>query len=104
MPQRGGPSSLQTISISPRNVFGIRVDVKGNINFTTKEEVMYPVAGVLSIHDFTTGKQKFLRFAEHSQPQIITMSPNRKMFAVAEKYEKYYVCLASSTSLDQFCC
>lgn len=89
MPKKGSPSSLQTISILPRNVFGIRVDVKGNINFTTKEEVLYPVAGILSIHDFKTGNQKFLRFAEHSQPEIITMSPNRKMFAVAEKHEKY---------------
>lgn len=80
---------MQTISISPRNVFGIRVDVKGNINYTTKEEVMYPVAGVLSIHDFKTGDQKFLRFADHSQPEIIAMSPNRKLFAVAERHEKY---------------
>lgn len=89
MPKKGGPSSLQTISIEPRNVFGIRADVKGNINFTTKDEVMYPVAGVLCIHDYNTGHQKILRFAEHSQPEIIVMSPNRKMFAVAEKHEKY---------------
>lgn len=91
MSKTGGPSSLQTISISPRNVFGIRADVKGNINYTTKDEVMYPVAGVLSIHDYNTGNQKFLRFAEHSQPQIIAMSPNRKMFAVAEKDEKFAI-------------
>lgn len=85
----GGPTSLQVIDLLPRNVFGIRVDVRGNINFTAKQEVIYPVAGVLSIHDFKSNKQKFLRFAKHSVPQIVAMSGNRKMLAVAEKFDKY---------------
>lgn len=82
---------LKTISIQPRNVFGLRVDVKGNVNFTAKQEVLYPVAGVLSIHDFKTNKQKFLRFEDNSQPEIVSMSPNRKYFAVSERYEKCVV-------------
>lgn len=73
-----------SITIQPRNVFGLRSDVLGNINFTTKQEVIYPVAGVLAIHDYRTGKQKFLRFAERSRPQIICMSPNKKLLAVGE--------------------
>lgn len=81
-------TTMHTISIQPKNVFGLRADVKGNINFTAKEEVVYPVAGVLSIHDYKTNKQKFLRFAENSIPEIIALSPNRKMIAVAERYEK----------------
>lgn len=84
----GKRTSMGTISIAPKNVFGIRSNVKGNINFTLKEEVIYPVAGVLSIHDYKTNKQKFLRFAENSVPEIIALSPNRKMIGVAERYEK----------------
>lgn len=72
------------ISIQPRNVFGLRSDVLGNINFTAKQEVIYPVAGVMAIHDYRMGKQKFLRFAERSRPQIISMSPNKKLLAVGE--------------------
>ena len=84
----GGCISLQSINIQPKNVFGLRSDVKGNINFTAKQEVIYPVAGVLSVHNYNTNKQKFLRFAENSVPTIITMSGNRKMLAVAEKFKK----------------
>lgn len=79
------------VGIQPRNVFGLRTDVKGNVNFTNKQEVIYPVAGVLAIQDFTTNRQKFLRFAEHSQPTVIAMSPNRKLLGVGETFEKYVV-------------
>lgn len=79
------------VGIQPRNVFGLRTDVKGNVNFTSKQEVIYPVAGVLAIQDFAANRQKFLRFAEYSQPTVITMSPNRKLLAVGEKFEKYFL-------------
>lgn len=75
---------MQTVNILPRNVFGLRSDIVGNIQFTTKQEVIYPVAGVLSIHDYRTNKQKFLRFVENSRPEIISLSPNKKLLAVAE--------------------
>lgn len=50
------------ISIQPKNVFGLRTDVIGNIHFTAKQEVIYPVEGVLAFHDYVTNKQKFLRW------------------------------------------
>lgn len=75
---------MQSVSILPRNVFGLRSDVLGNIHFTGKQEVIYPVAGVLAIHDYRTGKQKFLRFAERSRPKIICLSPNKKFLGVGE--------------------
>lgn len=80
-----------TVGIQPKNVFGLRTDVKGNIHFTVKQEVIYPVAGVLAVQDFTTNYQKFLRFVERSQPTVIAMSPSRKLLAVAEIYEKYFI-------------
>lgn len=81
-------SSAAPVTIQPKNVFGIRVDVKGNIHFTVKQEVMYPVGGILAIHDYETNKQKFLRFNENSIPLVIAMSPNKKFIAVAEKFGK----------------
>lgn len=80
-------SSAQPISILPKVVFGLRTDIKGNIHFTTKGEVIYPVSGVIAIHDYDAKKQKFLRLAEKMSPTIITMSPNRKMLAIAERNE-----------------
>lgn len=81
-------NSVSPVTIQPKNVFGIRVDVKGNVNFTVKQEVMYPVAGILAIHDYETNKQKFLRFNENSVPLVIAMSANKKFIAVAEKFGK----------------
>lgn len=78
------PIISPAINIQPRNVFGLRSDILGNINFTNKQEVIYPVAGVLAIHDYRSGKQKFLRFAERSRPKIISLSPNKKLLAVGE--------------------
>ena len=54
-------SRSKQISIIPKNAYGLRTDIQGNVHFTLKQEIIYPVAGVLAIHDFTTNKQKFLR-------------------------------------------
>lgn len=81
-------NTVSPVTIQPKNVFGIRNDVKGNVNFTVKQEVLYPVGGILAIHDYETDKQKFLRFNENSVPLVIAMSPNKKFIAVAEKFGK----------------
>lgn len=80
-------SSTQPISILPKVVFGLHTEIKGNIHFTSKGEVIYPVSGVIAIHDYEGNKQKFLRLAEKMRPTIIAMSPNRKMLAIAERNE-----------------
>lgn len=79
---------MQGVSLLPRNVFGLRADVRGNIHFTAKQEVIYPVAEVLSIHDYRTNKQKFLRLAERSRAEVLCMSPNKKFMAVAERADQ----------------
>lgn len=73
------------ITLQPRNVFGMRADIRGNVHLTLQQEVIYPVAEVLSFHDYLTNKQRFLRFAEGSVAEIIVMSSNRKLLAVAER-------------------
>ncbi|XP_058814914.1 cilia- and flagella-associated protein 57 [Topomyia yanbarensis] len=75
----------KAISIVPKNVFGLRTDILGNVHFTVKQEIIYPVAGVLAIHDYTTNKQKFLRFPENYRPERIVISPDRKFIAVSER-------------------
>lgn len=88
MDEQIGSVVVSSVSIQPKYVFGLRSNVTGNIHFTPKGEVIYPVAGVIAIHDFSTNKQKFLRLIEHHVPKIITISPNRKMLAIAEWNEK----------------
>uniref|UniRef100_A0A182NUB5 WD_REPEATS_REGION domain-containing protein n=1 Tax=Anopheles dirus TaxID=7168 RepID=A0A182NUB5_9DIPT len=78
-------SRSKQISIVPKNAYGLRTDIQGNVHFTLKQEIIYPVAGVLALHDFTTNKQKFLRFPQNCHPERIVLSPNRKFIAVVEK-------------------
>lgn len=53
--------STHRISVQPKFVYGLRSDIKGNIHFLDNQDVIYPVAGVIAIHDFKTQKQTFLR-------------------------------------------
>lgn len=72
------------ISVQPKFVYGLRSDIKGNIHFLENQDVIYPVAGVIAIHDFKAHKQTFLRLAENHEPTVITLSPNRKLLAISE--------------------
>lgn len=76
--------SISTVSIQPKYVYGLRSDVKGNVHFMENQEVIYPVAGVIAIHDFKQSKQTFLRLTEKHTPTVIAVSPNRKLLATAE--------------------
>lgn len=76
------------ITIQPKFVYGLRSDIKGNIHFLENQEVIYPVAGVIAIHDFKLHKQTFIRLAEHHIPTVIAISPNRKLLAISEWNER----------------
>ncbi|XP_059613536.1 cilia- and flagella-associated protein 57 [Phlebotomus argentipes] len=85
-------SRLIPIQIQPKTIYGFRSDIVGNIHFTAREEVIYPVSGVLAFHNYATGKQKFLRLPENCEINIVTISPSRKMLAIAERNaQKAYI-------------
>lgn len=72
------------VAVQPKFVYGLRSDIKGNIHFLDNQDVIYPVAGVIAIHDFKVHKQTFLRLAENHVPTVIAISPNRKLLAISE--------------------
>lgn len=76
--------SVPPIAVQPKFVYGLRSDIKGNIHFLDNQEVIYPVAGVIAIHDYKIQKQTFLRLAENHIPTVIAISPNRKQLAISE--------------------
>lgn len=76
--------TVSPIAIQPKFVYGLRSDIKGNIQFLENQEVVYPVAGVIAIHDYKLHKQTFLRLAESNVPTVIALSPNRKLLAISE--------------------
>lgn len=75
----------KSITIKPKRAYGIRTEISGNIHFMSKDEILYPLAGVLCIEEYETFKQKFLRFPDNSQLENIVLSPSRKYMAIAEK-------------------
>lgn len=82
------PSIVNSVSIRPKLIYGLRTDVVGNINFNLTKEVIYPVEGVLAFHDYVTNKQRFLRFPEDTTPEIIALSSHRKLLAVLELHAR----------------
>lgn len=83
-----GTGANAAVAIRPRIIYGIRTDVMGNIQFNLNKEVMYPMEGVLAFHDYVTNKQRFLRFPEDTQPEVIVLSLHRKLMAVMERHVK----------------
>lgn len=76
--------TVSSIGIQPKIVYGLRSDINGNIHFLENQEVVYPVAGVIAIHDYKIQKQTFLRLAANNVPTVIAISPNRKLLAISE--------------------
>jgi len=49
--------------LQPRVIAGLEPGVKGNINFLSDDEVVYPVGAVVTVHHFNVKKQKFIRLS-----------------------------------------
>ncbi|XP_053965666.1 cilia- and flagella-associated protein 57 [Anastrepha ludens] len=84
----GDALTASAINIRPKNIYGLRTDVIGNIHFNLNQEVIYPVEGVLAFHDYVSNKQRFLRLPEDTHPEYIAMSVQRKLLAVIETCPK----------------
>lgn len=72
------------IGLRPKQILGLRSDVAGNVHFSSGQEIIYPAAGVLVIQNIVSGKQKYLRFPENFDPEVIATSPDQKLLAVSE--------------------
>lgn len=56
-----GPLANNAVTIRPKRIYGLRADILGNIHFNLQQEVIYPVEGVITFHDFVQNNQRFLR-------------------------------------------
>ncbi|KAI4457029.1 cilia- and flagella-associated protein 57 [Holotrichia oblita] len=78
----------------PRLVLGLQTNIKGNAQFINDEEVIYPVGGVLCVHNFYQRRQKFIKLGDKGQNVTsIAVSPNRRIIAIAESGEKPFATL-----------
>ncbi|XP_044252622.1 cilia- and flagella-associated protein 57 [Tribolium madens] len=80
--------------LQPRLILGLRTDVKGNAQFITDEEIIYPVGAVLTIHNLNQKRQKYIKLADKGKNVTeIVVSPNKKLVAVVETGEKPFITL-----------
>lgn len=96
--------SSTVVGLQPKFVYGLRSNVKGNIHFLENQSIVYPVAGVIAIHDYKNFKQTFLRLTENHEPTVIAISPNRKLLAIAEWNVLTKMCVEKNHSNDRYRC
>lgn len=69
---------MATPSLQPKLILGLRTKVKGNAQFITEDDVVYPVGGVLAVHNFNLNRQKFIKLSERgNNVTSVTVSPNK---------------------------
>ncbi|XP_050424212.1 cilia- and flagella-associated protein 57-like [Adelges cooleyi] len=81
-------------SLEPKFIFGLTTGLKGNCVFLNDDEILYPVSGVLVIHNITSHTQRYIHLID-SQKTItaMTLSFSKNVLAVAKKNEKLTISL-----------
>lgn len=77
--------------LQPRLVYGLRTDIKGNVNFISDDEVLYPAGGLLVMHNFAQKRQRFARLPDKGlNITRIVVSPNQYVLPFFFCGERYY--------------
>lgn len=64
--------------LNPRVIFGLNAGIPGNVDCITDDEIIYPVGGVLAIHDAIQRRQKFIRLPQKGLNLTgMLVSPNK---------------------------
>lgn len=64
--------------LTPRIFWGLTTSIKGNINYVSDLDVLYPAGGVLVIHNYVQMTQFYIKLPEPQKVlNIICVSPNK---------------------------
>lgn len=64
--------------LAPLCFLGLKTNIKGNIQYVSEEDVLYPVGSTLSVHNYIQNKQKYIKLPDRgANINIICVSPNR---------------------------
>ncbi|XP_072157636.1 cilia- and flagella-associated protein 57 [Bemisia tabaci] len=88
--------------LEPCIFYGLTNGIKNNAWFITEDEVLYPVGAVLTLHDFNSKTQKYIKIAAPQKVlSILALSPNRQYVAVGEKGDKPSISVYNLSSLQR---
>lgn len=64
--------------VQPRVFWGLTTSIKGNINYVSDLDVLYPAGGVLVLHNYVQQTQSYIKLPEPQKVlNIIIVSPNK---------------------------
>ncbi|XP_046661792.1 cilia- and flagella-associated protein 57 [Homalodisca vitripennis] len=88
--------------LQPRVFWGLTTSIKGNINFVTDLDVLYPAGGALIFHNYVQQTQAHIKLPEPQKVlNIIIVSPNKKIIAIAEEGDKPCISLYDVKSMKR---
>ncbi|XP_054279032.1 cilia- and flagella-associated protein 57-like [Macrosteles quadrilineatus] len=88
--------------LAPRIFWGLTTSIKGNINYVSDLDVLYPAGGVLVIHNYVQMTQFYIKLPEPQKVlNIICVSPNKKIIAIAEEGDKPCISLYDVKSMKR---
>lgn len=80
---------MSTASVVPKVVFGFRGDVNQNVHYAEDGSVVYPAGHNVVLYSPDTKNQRFIPGTLESEGiTALSISPNKKLLAVAERSEK----------------
>ncbi|CAH1775033.1 unnamed protein product [Owenia fusiformis] len=83
-----------------RHIFGLKSEVSGNIAYHDEQTVVYPSGANCIMYNIDQKSQKFIPGSDKSQGMTaMTVSPNRRYVAIAEKGEKATITIYDLHSL-----
>ncbi|XP_057670540.1 cilia- and flagella-associated protein 57 [Diorhabda carinulata] len=75
--------------LQPQLLVGLETKIRGNVHFLSDDEVVYPVGCVVTVHNTSLKKQKFIKLADKGKNLThLLVSPNKKLIAIAETTDK----------------
>jgi hypothetical protein len=72
-----------------KHIFGLKAGVNGNICYHDEQTIVFPAGANCILYNIDQKAQKFIPGSEKSEGiTALTVSPNRRYVAIAEKGEK----------------
>ncbi|XP_047106932.1 cilia- and flagella-associated protein 57-like [Schistocerca piceifrons] len=86
----------------PHLILGLKTGVKGNAQYIKGNNVLYPVGGVLALHNFKEKEQSYIRLEENEKAlTMIHVSMDRTMAAIVYQTDERYISVYDLTTLKQ---
>ncbi|DAZ95763.1 TPA: hypothetical protein N0F65_010265 [Lagenidium giganteum] len=98
----GWASSMTTVNLIHRHIFGLKADVSSNIVYVDDQTVAYPAGHNIVIYSLDEKRQKFITGTENTEGiTAIAIASSHRFIAVAEKSDRGLVSIYDLKTLKK---